>query len=146
MIILLIVGLVSNGGGSSNPSTGTSASKTSSKKKVARHAGAPGGATATHRPVSSIVALSLKPTATVYVCLIGDNGRKVIPGEELHAGTSTPTYHAHHFTITLGNSSVTMYVDGHARVVPPSSQAIGYSISRSGQRKRLAQGSLPTCA
>jgi hypothetical protein len=69
----------------------------------------------------------------------------VIPGEELQAGTKTPTDHAHHFTITLGNSSVTMYVDGHARVVAPSSQAIGYSINRAGERKRLAQGSLPTC-
>ncbi|HEV2975739.1 MAG TPA: helix-turn-helix transcriptional regulator [Solirubrobacteraceae bacterium] len=147
VIILLIVGLVSNGGGSStNPSTGPSASRTSSKKKVTKYTRAHGSATATHRPQSSIVALSLKPTATVYVCLIGDNGRKVIPGEELHAGTSTPTFHARHFTITLGNSSVTMYVDGHARIVPPSSQAIGYSITPSGQRKRLAPGSLPTCA
>ncbi len=149
VIVLLIVGLVTNGGGSSSnsSSTGHSAStSSSSKNKSAKHASAHGDTTATHRTASSIVALSLKPTATVYVCLIGDNGRKVIAGEELHAGASTPTYHARHFTITLGNSSVTMYVDGHARTVPPSSGAIGYSIAPPGVRKRLAQGSLPTCA
>lgn len=148
VIVLLIVGLVSNGGSSpSKSSTAQHAARSSSSKsKPAQHAGANGSATTSHRSPSSIIALSLKPSATIYVCLIGDNGRKVIPGEELHAGTSTPTYHARHFTITLGNSSVTMYVDGHARAVPPSSQAIGYSITPSGQRKRLAQGSLPTCA
>jgi cytoskeleton protein RodZ len=148
VIVLLIVGLATNGGGpSTNSTTGQHASRSSSSnKKATQHTGAHGSTTATNRSQSSIVALSLKPTATVYVCLIGDNGRKVIPGEELHAGTSTPTYHAHHFTITLGNSSVTMYVNGHARLVAPSTQAIGYSIARSGQRKRLAQGSLPTCA
>lgn len=148
VIVLLIVGLVSNGGGSSsNSTTGqTAAGSSSSKKKSTKHAGANRGATATHRAQSAIVALSLRPSATVYVCLIGDNGRKVIPGVELQAGAKTPTYHARHFTITLGNSSVTMYVDGQARSVPPSSQAIGYSITRAGGRKRLAPGSLPTCA
>ena len=36
-----------------------------------------------------IVALSLKPTGAVYVCLIGDDGRKLIPGSELQPGEST---------------------------------------------------------
>ncbi len=147
VIVLLIVGLLSSGGGpSSKPPTTPTATSRSSKKKLAHPTGARGSATASRRSQGSTVALSLKPSATVYVCLIGDNGRRVIPGEELHAGTSTPTYHARHFMITLGNSSVTMYVDGHARIVPPSSQAIGYSITPSGQRQRLAPGSLPTCA
>jgi cytoskeletal protein RodZ len=143
VIVLLIVGLVTNGGGSSK-SSNTTASHAAKHKRTKR-AGSHAATTTPARSQASIVALSLAPSATVYVCLIGDNGRKVIAGEELHAGTHTPTYHAHHFTITLGNSSVTMYVDGHARVVAPSSQAIGYSINSAGQRKRLAQGSLPTC-
>ena len=50
----------------------------------------------------------------VYVCLIGDDGRKLIPGIELQPGESTPTYHARRFEITLGNNSVTMFVDGIA--------------------------------
>ena len=81
----------------------------------------------------------------VYVCLIGDKGRKVIAGVELKPGETTPTYHARHFEITLGNSSVTMLVDGRERTVPPSSQAIGYSITKARGRKTLAPGRLPTC-
>jgi hypothetical protein len=91
-----------------------------------------------------VVALSLRASAPVYVCLIDDKGRKRIDGEELKAGTSTSTYHAHRFEITVGNSSVTMFVDGHERLVPASGHAIGYSITSAG-RKRLKLGSLPTC-
>jgi hypothetical protein len=40
---------------------------------------------------------------------------------------------------------VTMFVDGIPRTVPPSSEAIGYSITKAG-RHRLEAGQLPTCA
>jgi hypothetical protein len=92
-----------------------------------------------------IVSLSLRPSAVVYVCLIGDGGRKLIPGLELQPGETTRTYRARRFLITLGNSAVTMYVDGKPRTVPPSSQAIGYSITRYRGRQPLAAGELPTC-
>ena len=93
-----------------------------------------------------MVSLSLRPQATVYVCLLGDGGRKLIPGLELQPGASTPTYHARRFQITLGNSSVTMFIDGRARSVPPSSEAIGYSITKAAGRRTLPAGRLPTCA
>jgi cytoskeleton protein RodZ len=144
VIVLLIVGLLSEGGGNS--------AKTTSSTPTQGHAKHTGGHTRptrhTSHPTSTpspFVALSLHPSADVYVCLIdNDNGRKVIPGLELHPGASTPTYHAKHFTITLGNSSVTMFVDGIPRTVAPSSAAIGYSITKAG-RHRLEAGQLPTC-
>jgi cytoskeleton protein RodZ len=145
VIVLLIVGLVSGGGGSSKDTGSTPARSTATLATGHRHHAAP--APAHHRAASSatIVALSLKPTASIYVCLIGDNGRKVIPGTELQAGVSTPTYHAKRFELTLGNNAVTMFVDGKARTVPPSSQAIGYSITRANGRQPLPAGQLPTC-
>lgn len=145
LIVLLIVGLIGKGGGSgsSSRSAGRSSSKSinkTSKSPVGKHAKGASGA----RSQGSIVALSLHATAPVYVCLIGDNGRKRIAGEELQAGTTTSTYHAHRFLIKLGNSSAKMIVDGHERPVASSSQAIGYSITTAG-RTRLKLGSLPTC-
>ncbi len=147
LIILLVVGLLGKGGGSnSNSSTSTSSkSINSSNKSPKTHAGKHGKGASKARSSSSLVALSLRPSAPVYVCLIGDNGRKAIPGEELQPGSSTPTYHAHRFLLTLGNSSVKLYIDGKARTVPASSQAIGYSITRADGRKRLTLGNLPTC-
>jgi hypothetical protein len=38
-----------------------------------------------------------------------------------------------------------MLVDGRARTVPPSSQAIGYSITKARGRQPLSAGQLPTC-
>ncbi|HEY3960747.1 MAG TPA: helix-turn-helix domain-containing protein [Solirubrobacteraceae bacterium] len=145
VIVLLIVGLVSGGNGGSGTHTPSTSARVPAKP-VAGHHGT------THSPSShvaaahsTLVALSLRPTAAVYVCLIGDAGRKLISGAELHPGTTTPTFHAKRFEITLGNASVTMFVDGQPRTVPPSSQAIGYSITKAGGRKPLPAGRLPTC-
>jgi len=143
VIVLLIVGLLAGGGGGSSATKTTVSSATRDRRSHA------------HRNVTSTpavasagsqeVALSLKATAPVYVCLIGDRGRKLIPGSELQPGESTATYHSRRFEITLGNNSVTMFVDGKAKTVPPSSQAIGYSITKSAGRHSLPPSRLPTC-
>jgi cytoskeleton protein RodZ len=138
LIIVLIVALLSGG---SSSKTATSRSSATHRRAHAHRTGAAGT-----RPAPAIVTLSLRPLATVYVCLIGDGGRKLIPGLELQAGANTPTYHARRFQITLGNSSVTMVVDGSTRTVPPSSEAIGYAITKAQGRKPLPPGRRPTCA
>jgi hypothetical protein len=146
LVIVLLIVLLATGGGSSkngSRSSGRAAAK-SHGTHSSRHASgiATGGRTASQ---AALVALSLKPSSEVYVCLIGDNGRKLIPGTLLAPGASTPTYHARRFEITLGNNAVTMYVDGRARTVPASSQAIGYSLTKANGRRLLAAGELPTC-
>jgi cytoskeleton protein RodZ len=146
-IVLLIVLLVTSGGPSKQASDTSNGSTTRSHTK---HNGTGAKATGHSSPspstVSTRVALSLRASAAVYVCLIdNDDGHKLIPGLELQPGESTPTFHAKRFTITLGNSSVTMFVDGIRRVVAPSSAAIGYSITKAGGRRRLKAGQLPTC-
>jgi cytoskeletal protein RodZ len=146
-VVVLIVALLA-GGGSSSKSTADRTSSTASRNARHHHserAAAQRRQAAAGTTSASLVALSLRPSARVYVCLIGDNGRKVIPGEELQPGTTTHTFHAKRFEITLGNSSVTMFVDGRARTVPASSQAIGYTITKAYGRKPLPEGRLPTC-
>jgi cytoskeleton protein RodZ len=146
VIVLLVIGLLSEGGGSPSHTT---AGKTTTAQTHDEHARTHGRGTghSAHATTtaSHVVALSLRPSAAIYICLINDDdGDKLIPGQELQPGTSTPTFHSKHFTITLGNSSVTMFVDGTPRTVPPSSEAIGYSITKAG-RQRLKSGELPTC-
>jgi cytoskeleton protein RodZ len=142
VIVLLVIGLLSEGG--SSPSS-TTAGTTTAVRTHDAHARGTGHAAHPTSTASRVLALSLRPSAAVYVCLINDDdGDKLISGQELQPGTSTPTFHSKHFTITLGNSSVTMFVDGTPRTVPPSSEAIGYSITKAG-RQRLKSGELPTC-
>ena len=143
LIVLLVVGLLTGGGGGSSKHVASTTSSGPSHKSHAQHVS--GRVSAGTPARSDIVALSLKPTAAVYVCLIGDNGRKLIPGSELQPDSSTPTFHAKRFEVTLGNSSLTMVIDGRSRTVPPSAQAIGYSITKARGRQPLTAGELPTC-
>src|ERR1700689_3836823 len=144
VVIVVLIALLLIGGGSSNkkPSAST-ATATTSHSTAAKHTGKP----SVHgRPASStLVSLSLRPSVLVYVCLIGDDGRKLIPGLELPAGETTGTFKVRRFEITLGNSSVTMIVDGIPRTVAPSSQAIGYSITKAYGRRPLSTSRLPPC-
>jgi cytoskeleton protein RodZ len=145
VIVLLVYGLLSGGGGGSTPTTSTTTVVVHHHTHAATHGRAARHSTHSSSVTATIVALSLRPSAAVYVCLIdNDDGHKLIPGLELQPGTSTQTFHAKHFTITLGNSSVTMFVDGIRRTVAPSSEAIGYSVTKAG-RQRLKAGELPTC-
>jgi cytoskeletal protein RodZ len=143
LVIVVLIVLLATGGGSSNKGAGTITAAKSKTSHTRRHAAS--AAPAALPSTQPLVALSLKPSAEVYVCLIGDNGRKLIPGSTLTAGESTPTFHARRFMLNLGNNAVTLYINGRARTVPASSQAIGYSITKANGRQPLAAGELPTC-
>ena len=87
----------------------------------------------------------LEPTGEVYVCLIGDGGRKRIPGLILKPGAAEPEYHARRFLLTLGNNC------GH---IARRRQAAHRAGVERGDRLRdhrdrraptLASGELPTC-
>ena len=142
IVVLLIVLLVTGGGGGSNNThtTGTGAATHPKAKHAGRHAAHTGVAV-----VGAIVSLQLRPTGTVYVCLIGDGGHRLISGQELAAGESTPVFHARHFELTLGNSNVSLIIDGIPRTVAASSEAIGYSITKAHGRRTLPAGHRPTC-
>ena len=145
VVVLLLVGLIS-GGGSPSPKRTTARSGSSSVSRTgAGHRARSRGATAGAGPSEgSLVAVSMEATAPVYVCLVGDGERKLVPGVTLQVGERRGTFHAKLFKLTLGNASVNLYIDGTLRTVAPSSQAIGYSITRAG-RRTLAPSLQPTC-
>ena len=140
VIVVLVVLLIANGGSKKKQETRT----TASTKTTVKHTTKPRHG-ATTKAATDVVSLSITPTAAVYVCLIGEGGRKLIPGEELQAGQATSTYHAKRFELVLGNNSVTLYIDGRARTVPASSSAIGYSITKARGRRTLPSSQQPTC-
>ncbi len=143
VIVLLVYALLSSGGSPSSkapPSIpATSSARGTHPKRVHRaHPTGPASATVT------LASLKLEPTGRVYVCLIGDGGRKRIPGEILTPETPEPIYHARRFELTLGNNEVTLIVNGKPVTVPASSGAIGYAITRTGMRS-LVESEAPTC-
>jgi cytoskeleton protein RodZ len=143
LIVLLVVGLLSGGGSPSSPAS------TQARRPLHSVASGSGGAGRRRRQTvakASVASLKLEPTAEVYVCLIGDGGRKRIPGVILKpsGATTEPEYHARRFLLTLGNNAVTLIVNGKSRPVPASSGAIGYAITSTGIRS-LASAEQPTC-
>ena len=142
LIVLLVVGLLSGGGSPSSPA--------STQARQPSHSASSGAARSGHRHAQAVTradlaSLKLEPTAEVYVCLIGDGGRKRIPGLILKPGeAAAPEYHARRFLLTLGNNAVTLIVNGKSRPVPASSGAIGYAITPTGMRT-LASAEQPTC-
>jgi cytoskeleton protein RodZ len=145
VILLLVVGLLSSGSSNNSGSSTTTAKHSTAKQTNSTGSStSPSGTTPT-AGAAGLVALSIHPTASVYVCLIDAAGRKLIPGLILQAGAAAPTYHSHRFMLTLGNASARLYIDGSPRPVPPSSNPIGYSITKAGGRHTLPAGQLPTC-
>jgi len=141
IIVVLVVLLATGGGGGPGKSPSAASTRHTTKPtKTKKPANGHGSARA-----SNIVALSLTPTGPVYVCLAGEDGHLLIPGEELQPGHSTATYHARHFDLTLGNNAVTLYIDGRPRPVPASAQAIGYSITKARGRQPLPASQQPAC-
>ncbi|HEX5307841.1 MAG TPA: helix-turn-helix transcriptional regulator [Solirubrobacteraceae bacterium] len=142
LILLLTVGLLSQKKGGSPPSSARSNTSTGHHHQARAHHA---NNTPAHTTgASTRVALSLKPSASVWVCLIADGTRKAIPGVILASSYTPVTYHASHFTVTLGNDAVTLYVNGRPESVPTTSTSIGYSITSSG-RRLLSASQQPTC-
>jgi cytoskeleton protein RodZ len=147
LIVVLVIALLSGGGSSDNTPTTTARVTTPTRHHTPRTTHTPAGTSpAVH---SEVVALSVQPTGPVYVCLLGEGERKLIPGLILSPNpthsTVQPTYHAKHFLLTLGNNAVRLLIDGSIRTVPSSSQSIGYSITKAGGRHSLPPSQQPTC-
>ena len=140
VIVLLIYGLLSSKGNSPTPAATTSTNTAQTHSHHTTHV----PASTQHANSASVVELSLEPSAPVYVCLVDAAGRKRIPGLIIQPPYTPLKYHSSHFELLLGNSSVTLHIDGKAFTVPPSSKPIGYSITTAG-RTTLAANAQPTC-
>jgi cytoskeleton protein RodZ len=138
LVVIVVVGIVivSFIGGSSGDG-----GRTQGKKARVAEPGtaSTGGASA----VSSEVALELRSTADVWVCLV-DADRRALVAETLPAGERRGPFESRSFEVTFGNGSVQLDVDGRSARVPALAEPLGYRITRDGIRQ-LDPSSRPTC-
>ena len=144
-IIIILIVLLVTGGSSNKPERGRRRLDHGEIDGAAKHHKATARG---HRPTptSDVLTLSLTPTASVYVCLLGDGGRKLIPGVELQAGPAHRDLprqalrdHARQQRRRTRPSTA------KPRTVPASSTAIGYSITKAHGRRTLPPAQQPTC-
>jgi cytoskeleton protein RodZ len=100
--------------------------------------------TTTSTVASGEVSVELRSTATVWVCLVDDDGNQLVDSETLSANETRGPFSAGGFDVTFGNGSVEMTVDGEAQQVPQVAEPIGYRITPTGVRT-LDPSSHPTC-
>jgi hypothetical protein len=140
-VVLYIVG---SGSGTNKPLTPVTGLHNKPSHHAATHAPA---SPATHKAVPAApttVRLQLTPTSAVYVCVDDGRGKVLIPGVTYSPGQKIPIERASKLLVTLGNNSVDMKVNGKRTTVPPSTTAINFELTPSGQHP-LPAGHLPTC-
>jgi cytoskeleton protein RodZ len=141
VIVALFVGLYLLGQhGSDNGTNAASPSgpQTKTAKKKHKKKAAPKPATPQQ------VKLELTPTGTVYVCLIDETGKVLIPGETLTTASGAQTFTAKRFELNLGNNAVSLKANGKDIPVAASASAIGLTVTPT-QNKPLPEGQRPTC-
>jgi cytoskeleton protein RodZ len=145
LVLLVIVGLVIVGsiGGSDDDGGGEKRAKGEDRGTKAAAPATPTTGTTTTTPAGE-VSVELQPTATVWVCLVDDNGTPLVDSETLAAGESRGPFSGSGFEVTFGNGSVEMTVDGSAEQIPEVAEPIGYRITSTGVRE-LDPSSQPTC-
>jgi cytoskeleton protein RodZ len=143
LIVVAILGLI--GGSSSNNKPKHAATNRivpPAGQSSSNGAAASTGATAAPAPTG--VSLQLLATGTVYVCMTGTTGKKILNGVTLSAGQRTHVFMGKRFLVTVGNSQVKMRVNGKIRNVPSSNNPINYVITPAG-RHTLAAAQAPSC-
>ena len=84
-------------------------------------------------PVPTRATLELIPTADVYVCL-RNAADDLIVNETLSPGGGNRRFRSRRFKITVGNSSLTMKINGRSYGVKPSANATTFEVTPRGRR------------
>ena len=98
------------------------------------------------RAAARVVRLRIVPTGPVYVCLQKGNGKTVVDGVILQAGSRQPTYKAKRFRVLLGNSEARLRINGRGRAVPPTASAAAYEIRPPRKMRALPAADAPQCS
>ena len=145
LLLLLVALFVLGSQGDDTPSTPAGGGLTSARTTTTPGPGPGSRTTPAPRPAAPTRAtLRLVATGTVYVCLVDERGRVLIPGSTFSAGQQLPVARSRSMRLTLGNNQVQMRVNGQAVVVPASATAIAYRLTPAGARP-LPAGQAPTC-
>ncbi len=134
IVILIAIGLLSGGSDNSGPAPAGKKGGEPGRRSVHQQAQEPSGVT-----------LRLAAEADVWVCLLNAGGNKLIAGETLAAGTRTRSYRSDSFTVSFGNGSVTMQVNGKQVPLADTPNPIGYGVSGNGRVRPLQESQRPTC-
>ncbi len=131
--------------GKNSPSNDKTASSRSTSAAARGHRPRKKRRAAAPQRQSKNVRLQIVPTGAVYVCLLDETGKRLIPGTTLTAGRPSRTFTGPKLLLSLGNSQAKLRIDGKTVAVPGRAVPIGYLVTPRGH-KLLTAAQRPRCA
>lgn len=138
LAILFVVGQIGGSGGGGKTNSGP----TAQRHKRHHHASKPAPKPP---PQPTQASIELRPTGTVWICLVDLSGKRLVAGQVLSAGDTQGPFHAAGFKLGLGNGEVAMTANGKPVNVPSSPNPLAYHISATST-KAIDAAKRPTCA
>ncbi len=126
----------------------TGGSSKSPKKHHHHHGGNKQSSAATSTTTTTTppdATVSLKPTGTVWVCLVDQTGKPLVNGETLTTGDTRGPFKAKDMQLTLGNGEIQIQLNGKRVPVPSAANPVGFDLTPQGA-KPLSTADSPTCA
>jgi cytoskeleton protein RodZ len=139
-LVALLIVLGRNGGGNSDNTPTNTVARTPGTTTTAKRP------TKKQRAAPTVARLRLVATAPVWVCVVAEHNRVLVPGTVVGPADHLPTWRSRRFKMTFGNGSLTMRVNGRTLQVPEVQNAIGYVVDRTGKRTVLSPAQRPTCS
>ncbi len=144
--VVAIVGVVWDGGGDGAPApTGSQGPRSDAESSPPAAAGGPERSAPATTPQPAGVTVSMEAEAEVWVCLLDADGKPLVEGVVLPAGSTEGPFRSESFTLSLGNGEVAMRIDGEPAEIPESSSPLGYEIGPDGGLSPLSEAERPTC-
>jgi len=126
--LLIILGSTGNNQKDSGTSAGTAGRTTPTAKRTTP------ATTPARRPKPTTARLAIIPSGDVYTCVRNAAGNLVL-SETLRAVNGAKRFKGKRFRVTVGNSAVTLMLNGKRIRVQPSSSETNFEISSTGARK-----------
>lgn len=143
VVLLASGGEEESGGGKSAGQAGAGAGKGATGNGQTGTGKKAGTGTGTRGPRT--IALSIEPTAEVWACVRGGNGKPLVDGQVLAAGETMGPFHSRSYTAAFGNGSIEITVNGKHAATPTTPSPIGFTVDRRGNVHELAKGKRPSC-
>jgi cytoskeleton protein RodZ len=113
------------------------------------HKGGKGGekttSTTTTTSTPTQASVTLRPTGTVWVCLVDHSGKPLVNGETLASGDARGPFKDRDMELTLGNGEIKIELNGKQVPIPSASEPVGFSLTAQGA-KSLSSSARPSCS
>ncbi len=96
-------------------------------------------------PEPTKASIEIRPTGTVWVCLVDLSGKPLVNGQILTAGDDQGPFEAAGFQLGLGNGEATITANGKPLDVPSSPNPLAFHVGP-GSANPVSPSKRPTCA